>query len=91
MWTDFEFACRGPREVDVATNETVAAERGRRPEDDDFLAGYGEHDRELLAAVTPLSLVPFVAWTFRLAAERPEALGTARARLDVALEGLRSM
>jgi Ser/Thr protein kinase RdoA (MazF antagonist) len=90
VWTDFEFVCRGPREVDVATNEAVARERGRRPEDDEFLVGYGPVDRDVVGAVTPLSLVPFVVWTFRLAAQYPDHLATARSRLDVALTGLRA-
>jgi Ser/Thr protein kinase RdoA (MazF antagonist) len=89
VWTDFEFVCRGPREVDVATNEAVADERGRAPADDDFLAGYGAVERDLVEAVTPLSLVPFVAWTYRLAGEQPERLPIARSRLVEALAGLR--
>jgi Ser/Thr protein kinase RdoA (MazF antagonist) len=89
LWSDFEFVCRGPREVDVATHLAVVAERGPRPEDDGFLEGYGDHDPDLVEAVFAPALVPFVAWTFRLAEERPEHLPTARRRLEKALEGLR--
>jgi Ser/Thr protein kinase RdoA (MazF antagonist) len=88
VWSDFEAVCRGPRELDLACNET-AARRGRTPADDDLLAGYGAHDAALLEWVTPLELVPLTAWTYRLASTRPEFLEAARTRLTWALEGLR--
>jgi hypothetical protein len=91
VWTDFEFCCRGPREVDIATFESVVAERGARPEDEGFHEGYGEHDRDVVTAVLAPSLVPFVAWTFRLAEHRPDFLPVARQRLATALAGLRDL
>jgi aminoglycoside phosphotransferase (APT) family kinase protein len=90
LWTDFEAVCLGPRELDLACNETASRQRGRTPADEDFLAGYGAHDASLLAWVTPLELVPLTAWTYRLATSRPEYLETARARLSWALEELRA-
>ena len=50
LWTDFELTCVGPRELDLTCNETSARDRGRTPEDEEFLAGYGEHDGGLLRA-----------------------------------------
>ena len=77
VWTDFELVCRGPREVDLAGNQAVARLRGSSPADDELLEGYGDVDRDLVAAVLPVALVPFVAWTFRLAGEQPEYLPAA--------------
>jgi Ser/Thr protein kinase RdoA (MazF antagonist) len=89
VWSDFELMCRGPRDADLAANEAVSRDRGRTPADDAFLDGYGEVDLDAVAALTPLALVPFVAWTFRLAGERPDFLPGARSRLATALAGLR--
>ena len=88
LWSDFEKVCLGPREFDLACNETAARGRGRVAVDDEFVTGYGPHDAGLLAWVTPLQLVPLTAWTYRLAASRPEYLDAARIRLTWALEGL---
>lgn len=89
VWSDFELMCRGPREADLAANEAVSRDRGRTPADGDFLEGYGEVDLDAVAAITPLALVPFVAWTFRLAGDEPDFLPRARSRLATALAGLR--
>ena len=90
VWSDFELLCLGPRELDLACNETSARERGRGPEDDAFLDGYGEHDAALRDRVAALELVPLAAWTFQLAGSRPSYLDLARTRLAWALEGLRA-
>ncbi len=90
VWSDFELLCLGPRELDLACNETSARERGRGPEDDAFLLGYGEHDAALRDRVVALELVPLAAWTYQLAASRPSYLDLAGARLAWALEGLRA-
>jgi len=89
LWSDFERVCLGPRELDLAANETAVRSRGRTPADDDFLAGYGHHDPGLLAWVMPLELVPLTALTYRLAATRPEFRDIARRRLARTLDGLR--
>lgn len=89
VWTDFELVCRGPREADLAANLAVARHRGRRPGDDELLEGYGEVDHGLVATVLPVALVPFTAWSFRLATDQAEHLPAARARLALALEDLR--
>ena len=90
VWSDFDKVCLGPRELDLACNETAARQRGRTPEDDALLAGYGDHDRAALERAAALELVPLTAWTYRLAARRPEYADSARHRLALALDGLRS-
>ena len=88
VWSDFELVCLGPRELDLACNETAARSRGRRPEDDAFLAGYGDHDPDLRERAAALELLPLAAWTFQLAATHPTYLDLARTRLTWAFEGL---
>jgi Ser/Thr protein kinase RdoA (MazF antagonist) len=90
LWSDFELTCLAPRELDLACNETSSLHRGRTRQDDAFLAGYGDHDVELRRRLEPLELVPLTAWTYRLAADRPEFLDAARMRLTWAIEGLRA-
>ena len=90
VWTDFELMCRGPREVDLAGNQAAALLRGASPADEELLVGYGDVDRDLVAALIPLALAPFTVMTFRLAGEEPAYLPLARARLDLALSGLRA-
>ncbi len=89
VWSDFERLCLGPRELDLTCNETAARSRGRRPEDDAFLAGYGDHDAALRDRLAPLELLPLAAWTYQLAASQPAYLDLARTRLTWALDGLR--
>ncbi len=90
VWTDFELVCRGPREVDLGANLSAARVRGWSPADDELLAGYGDVDRDLVESLIPLAVVPFAVWTFRLAAEDADYLPAARARLAMALDGLRA-
>jgi Ser/Thr protein kinase RdoA (MazF antagonist) len=89
VWTDFERVCHGPREADLAAQQAVSRHRGRAPVDEELLEGYGEVDRDLVAAWVPLAVVPVIGWTFRLAGRRPEYLDAARSRLALALEDLR--
>ena len=89
MWSDFERLCLGPRELDLTCNETAARSRDRRPADDAFLAGYGDHDAALRDRLAPLELLPLAAWTHQLAASQPAYLDLARTRLAWALAGLR--
>ena len=89
LWSDFELTCVGHRELDLACNETSSRDRGRTTQDDAFLAGYGDHDVDLRRRLERLELVPLTAWTYQLAATRPEYLEAARTRLTWALEGLR--
>jgi aminoglycoside phosphotransferase (APT) family kinase protein len=89
VWSDFERLCLGPCELDLTCNETAARSRGRGPEDDAFLAGYGDHDAALRERLAPLELLPLAAWTYQLAASQPAYLDLARTRLAWALDGLR--
>ena len=89
LWNDFELTCVGPRELDLTCNETSARDRGRSPEDDAFLAGYGDHDAGLRERLAGLEQTLLTAWTYRLAATQPDFLKLARTRLTWALEGLR--
>ncbi len=89
LWSDFELTCLAPRELDLACNETSVRDRGRSREDDAYLAGYGAHDADLRRRLEALELVPLTAWTFDLAAAKPEYLDLARRRLGWALAGLR--
>jgi Ser/Thr protein kinase RdoA (MazF antagonist) len=86
-WSDFENACLGPRELDLACTEIRARARGRTAEDDALIAGYGEHDRELVAAIVPIHSLFLAAWTFALAERTPEVLPSARERLGWVREG----
>ena len=90
LWNDFELTCVGPRELDLTCNETSARDRGRSPEDDAFLVGYGDHDAGLRERLAALELTLLTAWTYRLAATQPAFLKLARRRLTWALEGLRA-
>jgi aminoglycoside phosphotransferase (APT) family kinase protein len=90
VWTDFELTSVGPRELDLTCNDTSARDRGRSPQDEAFLAGYGEHDVGLRLRLAALELTLLTAWTYRLAADKPAYLDHARTRLGWALEELRS-
>jgi phosphotransferase family enzyme len=70
FWHDFETACHGPREYDLAAFAENAA-----------LNAYGEHDRDLVEAMWP----HYAAWvtTSMMTAlpRRPELAGTVQRRL----------
>jgi Ser/Thr protein kinase RdoA (MazF antagonist) len=87
LWGDFENACLGPRELDLACNEIRARARGREPADDEFLAGYGDHDEELVAQLIPVHALFLAAWTFALAERRPEMRPHAEQRLGWVVDG----
>lgn len=55
---------------------------------DALLAGYGEHDRDLVELLVPVQLVTLAAWTFDRARRTPEYLPVARHRLRWAAGGL---
>jgi Phosphotransferase enzyme family len=58
-WHDFETACRGPREYDLAALTLHDLTHGDPPSRE-ALAAYGEHDPELLEALVPV----YAAWVF---------------------------
>jgi Ser/Thr protein kinase RdoA (MazF antagonist) len=53
LWHDFETACRGPREFDLAALALTARERDHRPSRA-ALEPYGDHDKELVDACVPV-------------------------------------
>ncbi len=59
LWHDFETACRGPRELDLAALALSALER-EDPASRLALEAYGEHDRELLEELVPV----YAAWIY---------------------------
>ena len=81
LWHDFETACRGPREFDLAALALSA-----RVRDDDAsriaLEAYGDHDADLLEQCLPV----YAAWiyaSFMIALPRRPELGPVLAeRLD---------
>ena len=87
LWGDFENVCLGPRELDLACNELRARAQGRTPADDEFLAGYGDHDADLVAQLIPLHALFLAAWTFALAERRPEVRPAAEERLRWVVDG----
>ena len=73
LWHDFETACRGPRELDLAALALSARVRG-----DDAsriaLEAYGDHDADLLEQFLPV----YAAWiyaSFMIALPRRPELG----------------
>ncbi len=59
LWHDFETACRGPREYDLAALALHDHTHGD-PSWREALSAYGEHDAELLEALVPV----YAAWVF---------------------------
>lgn len=85
LWHDFESACHGPREYDLAALVLLDRSGGGRPQAREALAAYGLHDADLLASVLPV----YAAWiyaSFLLALPRRPEL---KERLDRHLRWLR--
>jgi hypothetical protein len=73
LWHDFETACHGPREFDLAALALPALERDHEPSRV-ALEAYGDYDAELLEACVPL----YAAWiyaSFMVAVPRRPELG----------------
>jgi hypothetical protein len=70
LWHDFETACHGPREYDLAAFW-----------EDATLAAYGPYDRELLEAVRPLYVAWVTASMMMALPRRPELAGAVERRL----------
>ncbi|HEV8251301.1 MAG TPA: phosphotransferase [Gaiellaceae bacterium] len=60
LWHDFECACRGPREYDLAALVLRDRSQGGYPPARAALAAYGDHDRDLLEALVPV----YAAWVY---------------------------
>jgi Ser/Thr protein kinase RdoA (MazF antagonist) len=87
LWGDFENVCLGPRELDLTCNELRARATGREPADDEFLAGYGDHDAELVERLIPVHALFLAAWTFVLAERLPRFRPDAEERLRWVVDG----
>lgn len=82
LWSDFENACLGPRELDLAG----LAIRGT-PEGAVALAAYGEHDAGLVRRLLPVHALFLAAWTCALAERAPQARPFARERIGWVRDG----
>ena len=88
LWTDFEKTCLGPVELDIACTEIWAVAHGESAADEEFLAGYGPHDPDLVRVLVDIQTLVLAAWTFNLAQHRPEFTEVAEQRLRAAAAGL---
>lgn len=84
LWTDFENACTGPTEYDLA----CLLWRGA-PGTDEAVAAYGPHDAAIAAAVEPYLALFLAAWTIVVVERdrRPGAAAEARRRIERATRG----
>lgn len=72
LWHDFETACRGPREYDLAALVERDRIHGDDPRARAALASYGPHDEALLNEVLPLYMAWIVASMLTALPRRPE-------------------
>jgi Phosphotransferase enzyme family len=81
LWHDFETACRGPREYDLAA--LVMSDRidGDHPEEEVALRAYGEHDEALLDDMLPVYTSWVTASMLVALPRRPELQSLVEARL----------
>jgi Ser/Thr protein kinase RdoA (MazF antagonist) len=81
LWHDFETACRGPREYDLAALVFRDRVEGVQNAPTEALRAYGDHDAELLDAVLPLYGAWVVASMLTALPRRPELAPVIDARL----------
>ena len=85
VWSDFENACLGPRELDVAGLTIRAVHGGLETErlqpPDEALAAYGDYDADIVWQLIPVHALFLAAWTCALAERVPSARPYARERL----------
>jgi Phosphotransferase enzyme family len=60
LWHEFESACHGPREYDLAALVLRDRARGGYPPAREALAAYGAHDADLVEALLPV----YAAWVY---------------------------
>ena len=88
VWSDFERLCLGPRELDLACNETAARPRPDVRRTTRSWRGTATTTPPCVDGSQPLELVPLTAWTYQLAATQPDVSRTSHdTRLTWALEG----
>jgi hypothetical protein len=81
LWHDFETACRGPREYDLAALTLRERVHGDNPRSREALAAYGAHDAALVDAVLPAYLVWVTASMLVALPRRPDLREVLDARL----------
>jgi hypothetical protein len=86
LWSDFENACAGPIEYDLA----CMAYR-RTPENEAAVAAYGAHDETLRASLDPYVAVFLAAMSTHMALLRDIETTTPRVRVERALAYAREM
>jgi Phosphotransferase enzyme family len=72
LWHDFETACRGPREYDLAALVSQDRVKGDDHASREALAAYGSHDEDVLEEVLPIYLAWIVASMLIALPRRPE-------------------
>jgi Ser/Thr protein kinase RdoA (MazF antagonist) len=82
LWHDFETACRGPREYDLAALVSRQRVLGDVPESADALDAYGRHDSALLEELLPLYVAWVTASMLIAMPRRPELAAAVDARLS---------
>ncbi len=91
IWSDFENACLGPRELDIAALTIRAAHGGleaaRLEPPDEALTSYGDYDAGLVQQLIPVHALFLAAWTCALAERVPVARPFAQERLGWVREG----
>ena len=91
IWSDFENACLGPRELDLA-GLTIRAVHGgpeaaRLVPPDEALASYGSYDAALVTELIPVHALFLAAWTCALRERVPAVRPFAHERLGWVREG----
>ena len=81
LWHDFETACRGPREYDLAALVMDDRIDGDDPRSRAALAAYGEHDTDLVDELLPVYVSWVTASMLVALPRRPELEDLVRARL----------
>jgi Ser/Thr protein kinase RdoA (MazF antagonist) len=84
VWSDFENACLGPRELDLAGLTIRGGEAGA-----EAATAYGEHDVELVRRLIPVHALFLAAWTCALAERAPAVRPHARERIGWVRTGFR--
>jgi hypothetical protein len=82
LWHDFECACRGPREYDLAALVLRDRSAGGDPAARAALAAYGAHDPDLLDALVPVYAAWVLASFLVAVTRRPELAPVLRDRLQ---------
>jgi len=91
IWSDFENACLGPRELDIAALTIRAVHGGLEAAPleppAEALIAYGEYDAGLVRQLIPVHALFLAAWTCALAERLPAVRPSAQERLGWVREG----